>query len=77
MRDPQERSASVALRDGGPAPLRRALHWYRSHDRLHSGDEIAMAHDALAAYRAHRQRRARAPHRRPRPDHQSPQRPHH
>ena len=52
MRDPQERSASLALRDGGPAPVRRAVEWYRSHDRLHTGDPIAMAHDALQAYRA-------------------------
>ena len=51
MRDPQERSASLALRDGGPAPVRRAVEWYRSHDRLHTGDPIAMAHDALAGYR--------------------------
>ena len=36
MRDPQERSASLALRDGGPAPVRRAVEWYRSHDRLHT-----------------------------------------
>jgi conjugative relaxase-like TrwC/TraI family protein len=52
MRDPQERSASLAVRDGGPAPVRRAVEWYRGHDRLHTGDEIAMAHDALQAYRA-------------------------
>ena len=52
MRDPDERSASLALRDGGPAPVRRAVEWYRSHDRLHTGDPIAMAHDALAGYRA-------------------------
>ena len=52
MRDPEERSASLALRDGGPAPVRRAVEWYRSHDRLHTGDPIAMAHDALAGYRA-------------------------
>ena len=52
MRDPQERAASLALRDGGPAPVRRAVDWYRSHDRLHTGDAIAMAHDALTAYRA-------------------------
>jgi hypothetical protein len=50
MRDPDERTASLALRDGGPAPVRRAVEWYRSHDRLHSGDAIAMAADALAAY---------------------------
>ena len=52
MRDPEERSASLALRDGGPAPVRRAVEWYRSHDRLHTGDPIAMAADALAGYRA-------------------------
>jgi conjugative relaxase-like TrwC/TraI family protein len=52
MRDPAERSASLALREGGPAPVRRAIAWYRSQDRLHTGDQIAMASDALAAYRA-------------------------
>jgi conjugative relaxase-like TrwC/TraI family protein len=52
MRDPDERSASLALRDGGPATVRRAIGWYRTHDRLHCGDQIAMAADALAAYRA-------------------------
>ncbi|MCV7348378.1 MobF family relaxase [Mycolicibacterium rhodesiae] len=51
MRDPQERSASLALRDGGPAPVRRAIEWYRKNDRLQAGDEIAMASAALAAYR--------------------------
>lgn len=52
MRDREERSASLAVRDGGPAPVRRAVEWYRGHDRLHTGYEIAMAHDALQAYRA-------------------------
>jgi conjugative relaxase-like TrwC/TraI family protein len=52
MRDPEERSASVALRNGGPASVRRAIGWYRTHDRLHCGDQIAMAADALAAYKA-------------------------
>ncbi len=50
MRDPEERTASLALRVGGPAPVRRAVEWYRSHNRLHTGDAIAMATDALAAY---------------------------
>ncbi|OBK95344.1 AAA family ATPase [Mycobacterium asiaticum] len=50
MRDPEERSASLALRDGGPAPVRRAVDWYSTHDRLHTGDAIVMAADALAAY---------------------------
>ena len=36
MRDPEERSASLALRDGGPAPRRRAIDWYRTHGRLHT-----------------------------------------
>jgi conjugative relaxase-like TrwC/TraI family protein len=52
MHDPHERAASLALRDGGPAPVRRAVNWYASHDRLHTGDEIAMATDALASYQA-------------------------
>jgi len=52
MRDPEERSASLAIRDGGPAPVRRAVEWYRTRGRLHTGDPIAMAADALAAYRA-------------------------
>ena len=30
--------------------MRRAVEWYRTHDRLHTGDAIAMAADALAAY---------------------------
>ena len=52
MHDPGERSASLAVRDGGPAPVRRAVAWYRSHDRLHTGDPIAMAADALDGWRA-------------------------
>ena len=52
MRDPDERAASLALRNGGPASVRRAIGWYRTHDRLHCGDQITMAADALAAYRA-------------------------
>jgi hypothetical protein len=51
MHDPDERSASLALRDGGPAPVRRAIEWYQKHDRLRTGDQIAMATDALGAYR--------------------------
>jgi conjugative relaxase-like TrwC/TraI family protein len=52
MRDPDERAASLALRNGGPASVRRAIGWYRTHDRLRCGDQIAMAADALAAYKA-------------------------
>jgi hypothetical protein len=51
MRGRAERAASLAVRDGGPAPVWRAVEWYRGHDRLHAGDPIAMATDALAAYR--------------------------
>ncbi len=52
MRDPDERTASLALRNGGPASVRRAIGWYRTHDRLHCGDQITMAADALTAYKA-------------------------
>ena len=52
MTDPAERSASLAVRDGGPAPVRRAVGWYRRQDRLHTGDPVAMAADALDAWRA-------------------------
>jgi conjugative relaxase-like TrwC/TraI family protein len=49
MTDPEERGASLALRDGEPAARRDAVDWYRSRDRLHCGDAITMAADALAA----------------------------
>jgi conjugative relaxase-like TrwC/TraI family protein len=52
MRDPDERAASQAVRNAGPKPLRRAVEWYRSHDRLHTGDALTMAHDALTHYQA-------------------------
>ncbi|WP_179467402.1 MobF family relaxase [Mycolicibacterium vinylchloridicum] len=51
IRDPEERGASLALRDGGPAPVRRAIEWYRKNDRLHAGDEVTVAAEALDAYR--------------------------
>jgi conjugative relaxase-like TrwC/TraI family protein len=50
MRDPDERAASLALRNGGPASIRRAIGWYCKNDRLHCGDQITMAADALSAY---------------------------
>jgi hypothetical protein len=50
MRDRAERDASLALRCGGGNPLRRAFGWYRTRGRLHTGDPIAMAADALTAY---------------------------
>ncbi|WP_373120728.1 MobF family relaxase [Mycobacterium marinum] len=52
MRDPAERTVSVAVRNGGPKPLRRAVDWYCTHDRLHTGDSLTMAHDALTNYQA-------------------------
>jgi conjugative relaxase-like TrwC/TraI family protein len=51
MRNEEERAASLALRDGGPVPVRKAVDWYRDHDRLRCGDQIAMATDALDGYR--------------------------
>lgn len=50
MHDPAEREASLAVGAGGPGPVRRAIGWYRDHDRLHCGDQITMASDALAAH---------------------------
>ena len=52
MRDPDERAASLALRNGGPASVRRAIGWYHTQDRLRCGDAITMAADALTAYQA-------------------------
>ncbi|KQY06560.1 AAA family ATPase [Mycobacterium sp. Root135] len=51
MRNPEERTASLALRNGEPAAVRAAVDWYRDHDRLRCGDQIAMATDALGGYR--------------------------
>ena len=50
MRDPAERDASLALRSARGNRLRKAIGWYRTHDRLHTGDQIAMAADATTAY---------------------------
>jgi len=46
MRDPAERDASLALRSARGNRLRKAIGWYRNHDRLHTGDQIAMAANA-------------------------------
>lgn len=54
MREPAERDASLALRSARGNRLRKAIGWYRNHDRLHTGDQIAMAADATAAYTADR-----------------------
>ena len=54
MRDPEERDASLALRAAHGNRLRTAVGWYRIHGRLHTGDPIAMAADALGAYQADR-----------------------
>jgi conjugative relaxase-like TrwC/TraI family protein len=50
MRDAEERDASLALRSARGNRLRKAIGWYRNHDRLHTGDPIAMAADATTAY---------------------------
>ena len=52
MHDPDERAASLAVRHGGAAAVRRAVSWYRRSGRLNVGDEVTMADDALAAWRA-------------------------
>ena len=54
MRDTAERDASLALRSARGNRLRKAVGWYRNHDRLHTGDPIAMAADAITAYRTAR-----------------------
>ena len=51
MRNPEERVASMALRNDEPDGVRKAVDWYRDHDRLRCGDQIAMATDALDGYR--------------------------
>jgi conjugative relaxase-like TrwC/TraI family protein len=50
MRDTEERHASLALRSGRGNRLRQAVGWYRNHDRLHTGDAVAIAADATTAY---------------------------
>jgi ATP-dependent exoDNAse (exonuclease V) alpha subunit len=50
MREPAERDASLALRSARGNRLRKAIGWYRTHDRLHTGDAITMAADATSAY---------------------------
>lgn len=52
MHDHDERRASLAIRDGGPATRRHAVGWYRRQDRLSCGDAVTMADDALGAWRA-------------------------
>ena len=54
MRSAEERDMSLALRSGHGNRLRKAVGWYRNHDRLHTGDPIAMADDATKAYIAAR-----------------------
>jgi ATP-dependent exoDNAse (exonuclease V) alpha subunit len=50
MRNTAERDASLALRSARGNRLRKAIGWYRNHDRLHTGDPIAIAADATTAY---------------------------
>ncbi|MBV8928332.1 MAG: AAA family ATPase, partial [Mycobacteriaceae bacterium] len=50
MRDPAERDVSLVLRSAHGNRLRKAVGWYRIHNRLHTGDPVAMATDAQLAY---------------------------
>ena len=50
MTDPAERDTSLALRAAHDNRLRKAVKWYQNNGRLHAGDPIAMAADALHAY---------------------------
>lgn len=50
MRTEEERDASLALRSAHGNRLRKAVGWYRTRGRLHTGDPIAMAADATSAY---------------------------
>jgi hypothetical protein len=54
MRHPEEPQTSLVLRSGHGNRLRHAIGWYRTHNRLHTGDPVAMASDALAGYLADR-----------------------
>jgi ATP-dependent exoDNAse (exonuclease V) alpha subunit len=54
MRTAEERDASLALRSAHGHRLRKAVGWYRSRGRLHTGDPVAMAADATDAYMAAR-----------------------
>ncbi len=54
MRNPEERDASLGLRAAHGNRLRKAVGWYRTHNRLHTGDQVAMGADALNAYLADR-----------------------
>ena len=55
MRDAEERTASLSVRHGGGSARRRAVDWYRRHDRLATGNSVAMADAAVAAYKRDRQ----------------------
>ena len=50
MADREERDTSLALRAAHGNRLRSAVKWYRDNNRLHTGDPIAMAADAMGAY---------------------------
>jgi ATP-dependent exoDNAse (exonuclease V) alpha subunit len=50
MKDLEERDTSLALRAAHGNRLRKAVKWYRDHGRLHTGDPLAMAADAIGAY---------------------------
>ena len=54
MRDPGERAASLAVRDGDPTAVAAAVGWSRDHERLRIGDPVTMADDAFQAWTTER-----------------------
>jgi conjugative relaxase-like TrwC/TraI family protein len=50
LKNREERDCSLALRAAHGNRRRTAVKWYRDNNRLHTGDPIAMAADAVAAY---------------------------
>ncbi|CAM3426462.1 MobF family relaxase [Tsukamurella hominis] len=50
QKDPHEREAGLALRNGSKAGRALAVDWYVEHGRVHAGNDVAMAHDALRGF---------------------------
>ena len=50
FRDPEEKDASLDLRNADGRELRQAVDWYSDHDRLSIGDPLAMAEGVFGAY---------------------------
>lgn len=54
QRDPGERTAGKALRDGSEPDIQAAAAFYDERGRIHAGAEVAMMHDAFEAWKADR-----------------------